>query len=216
MVIYPEMFYDSRDAHQLDEIMDRAVQLINPIDKKRSQCREFVSIGIFVVRLLARWNASQNREKLVLTFDRLVRTLETALNTYYDFVNTFGFSRFIVKNLKAPSENAFHKLPKVIEAVLNGRIKYSPKQGPVADGAKRIAALYSLVLIEDFAEKRVTKTVGGLFYELASVLYEGATYSANANLERHCRAAFKIYEKAKASNVDLRKFAMMAFADAIR
>jgi hypothetical protein len=177
---------DARDANQLEEIINRAVQLIDPIDSQKTECRKHVELAILRVRQIACWRASRTPN----SFEKLTVALEKATEAFNKFFKTPDCAQSICINVQ--EVGAFFKIPELILKVLRSRKKHVPKKGgPIADGAKRIAAWNSFALIQGLGKKRATKTIGGSFYELASVLYEGATYTAHENLERHCRKVFE-------------------------
>ena len=61
-----------------------------------------------------------------------------------------------------------------------------PKGTHYPDEAKLQAALNAREVISKWFKERPTKTVNGTFYKLASVIYEGGTGKAEADLQRFC------------------------------
>ena len=55
------------------------------------------------------------------------------------------------------------------------------------DMVKAMAAKYADELLRSFGDKPPTKTEGGAFYMLASLLYRGATGATGVNLQQYCR-----------------------------
>ena len=55
------------------------------------------------------------------------------------------------------------------------------------DLTKAVAVDFAFRLMQRIGRERPTKTVGGQFFELASILYEGGTGISGANLQRPCR-----------------------------
>jgi hypothetical protein len=55
------------------------------------------------------------------------------------------------------------------------------------DNVKAIAARYANELLRSFGSAPPTKTPDGPFYNLASLLYEGATAKVGVDLEQYCR-----------------------------
>jgi len=66
------------------------------------------------------------------------------------------------------------------------------KDGKPFNKLKLDAACFANQLIEDFGTKPPTLTIGGPYYELASVLYGAATGEHEADLSRQCKAFLHI------------------------
>jgi hypothetical protein len=192
-----EGLLDPRDANQLEEIVNRALQLLNPTDEEKTECRERVKECMLFVRAIAA-GISRNPSSAQIRddFENLAAALRRAKKALDKLCETDCLLYLPMNDgdpwrspLKAEWGQFYNALTAKL-ALLETRKNYVPKGSPLPDPAKRSAAWYSVYLIAVCGRKRPTKTLDGPFYELASLLYEGATYTAHANLERHCRRIF--------------------------
>ena len=77
----------------------------------------------------------------------------------------------------------FDTILEEIDFQLNARNRFRLRSD---DTIKLLAAHYARTILE-LAEMKPTKTIGGAYFALTSVIYEGITGKSHSNLERQCR-----------------------------
>jgi hypothetical protein len=78
-----------------------------------------------------------------------------------------------------------------------------PTGGRPLDIPKTAAAAYAYCILVAYSESAPTLSAGGRFFELASVVYEGATDKEEVGLEHHCRLEFA--RRRNRSQMELRR-----------
>jgi hypothetical protein len=194
-------------------IVDECIALIAPDAQHETECRRQIGHKINVLcwldtpkiepppELLGKEDNEENRREwfalmtLKLTpapkADReaLLRFVD-ALAALTDAVAQLNETRsgHFLLSLLLPAFDAV-KFSKELEtlvtiALKNGR---QHKGGMPFNKLKLGAACCASLLIEDYGTKPPTLTIGGPYYELASVLYGAATGEREADLSRHCK-----------------------------
>jgi hypothetical protein len=213
-----EQLAGSSSEMECEEIVERALQLIGPLPNQIEACRHSINTWIAVI---GGFRGRKERSSGEINYDiekllGALRRTKAALNKLFKAgsglhlpMTTFDGSdivRSILANTQYKSEwTDFYNLVSKKITLLERRYNSARKGGPVSDPAKLISALHSFDLLMDFGRKRPTKTSGGVFYELASLLYEGAIGVQNANLERYCRKIFESKLKQSATFAQVRE-----------
>jgi hypothetical protein len=191
--------FANSSENELEETAEEALQLITPPDDQRTRCRQSIKDRIAIIRAMHFKKDRSTAEirddinKLSAALRRTVAALRklfingSELHLPMRRFNSDEIVRSMVNGTEYQSEwREFYNVLVAKIDLLENRYNDVRKAGPVSDPAKLLAALHSSHLLREFG-RRPTKTVGGAFYELASLLYEGATGVQNANLERYCR-----------------------------
>jgi hypothetical protein len=80
-----------------------------------------------------------------------------------------------------------NELEALVTAAVEAADRMHIKGGKRLNAFKLMTAVHAALLIEIFGAKSPTLTVGGPYYELASILYGAATGEPSADLSRHCK-----------------------------
>jgi hypothetical protein len=171
----------------LSDVIERALELIKPKPEQRAACAGDV----------------KDRVQMLMFLHRTCRnvpspgTLRNEFNEIADFLKNFrrGFNKFSAISRamifwKDPKrEEAFFKEldQRINAAQLNHDWLIVPPGGHRWNDTAAMAAKYAEELLRQFSAKPPTKTKGGAFYQLASLLYEAATGKKNVALEQYCR-----------------------------
>jgi len=162
------------------EIVGRAVNLIKPKEQETARCSERVA-GTFLCLLcdgpdpspLPEWKKRKQYAGVIRDLKKLKLTIEvTSEQCQIDLFGGLDRARQFREELGRLAETAerFHNATVVT------------KGARPLDMQKLAAAIYAYHLLKDY-KKPPTLTVGGAFFELASVLYEGIRGRENENLE---------------------------------
>jgi len=193
----------STSGDKFERIAERALELVSPLDNVKVRCRQSIKdsmamIGAVHEKERPRAAINADIEKL---YDALRKTKAALKKLFINGselhlpMNSFD-PKEIVQCMK--SNTAYQSEWRVFYQFVIDRIALLENRSTASSDsvrwkggkAKLLAALHSLLLLKRFGRKPPTQTVGGPFYELASLLYEGATGVQNANLERFCRKIF--------------------------
>ena len=97
-------------------------------------------------------------------------------------------------NLRIVNQEAKDGFLKIVDSMIEKlvqkqeKIAAEKKKGaPPLDHTKLNSAEGAYVLLKQFGSRPPTKTVLGPFYELATILYEGATGRAHVSIQWYCR-----------------------------
>jgi hypothetical protein len=185
------------------EIVARCLELIGPARDKKRACRADIVRSINWVEILHKsqkpsWYASSSEKrqlkKLADALDKASRTLKD-IECWYILFRQFGkpspelrYARPVV----VVDRQEYEKFCDVLSSIkaqakerANNLVVH--KGGPLVDLVKLNAAGNALQLLLDFGASPPTQTIGGPFYELASLLYEGATDKEGRDLSRSCK-----------------------------
>jgi hypothetical protein len=202
------------------EIVDRAIHEIDPSQDKMEECRyKTVSAIEYLHRSQnsEMWHAIANKEqrrslelinsginKILMALDSLPSQWRQALlvNEPFDIPKIGSDGLYwpdaaerlskLVEILKAASSRSeIYTNLKVsdIDRIFPGSLV------PKADRMKRTAACYAYGLLDKFGKKPPSLGSDGAFYNLASILYEGAVGNAGVSFERQCRAVHRLRQR---------------------
>jgi hypothetical protein len=171
------------------ETVTRALRHINPAEGLIAACRKEIAYTISLLILLDKIfegtpAAGQRNKEL----DKAIAALAKAKSAIRAMSPD---SRPLSYILRQPFWNAVFKLLEQLTQAL--KLNLNKERNLVGDGkpipnfTKINAACSAFDLLSQFANKRPTKTIGGTFYELASVLYEAVTNKPGVDLSRFCR-----------------------------
>jgi hypothetical protein len=172
------------------EILNRAMALIEPSREQEASCKADIEQALRLLRLYPSLLSNDGYVSL-----RGVREeLSAVRNTAKQLQKKLRSIRWlIVLALFGDHEQAIAFLDRLdrleqdaTDLVERSQSAPARKGGSQIDVFKRLAAGFAFMLMKKFG-KRPTKTTTGPYYELASVLYEGATGLAGASLDRICR-----------------------------
>ena len=188
------------DADSVDpqaEIVGRAVELVAPTSSNDLTCRIEVAKWIRTLRAFhgsfphgKAWTSlGRRRQELTATSAALNRVMKVLNNLSREL----AFALFDV-NAKSANNDFLNFLTSMarkaalgLRAVEALRAMGKEKGAPPRDYTKLNAARAAYDLLKQFSSRKPTKTAGGDFYELATILYEGGTGTADASLELDCR-----------------------------
>jgi hypothetical protein len=201
---------------EFEEIAEQALRLINPLDDKKAVCQRSIKVLIAMIKAVhsnKERPAAQIRDDIQKLYAALRKT-KAALDEL--FKSGCGLhlpmKRYrkhkIMESIRTKTHYQsewldFYNVVIAKIALLENLHNPIRKGAPVSDPTKVLAAAHSFNLLSEFGRKQPTETIGGPFYELASLLYEGATGVRNANLERYCRKVFKGQEQSKRKRMEL-------------
>lgn len=168
----------------LEEIVHRALELIQPPPDRRESCRTEIGARVDLLRSVHHYlgnlpSPGQLREEL----GDIVRALKKARATLRDVTPASRSLTF----LGSPDEFDAELGRLIRNAEFHREAVHVPSGGRTWDGTKTQAARYADELLRSFGTRPPAKTIGGALYSLAAVLYEGGTGIPDASLEAYCR-----------------------------
>ena len=172
------------ETEQLLPLVKDAIALIGPRPEREGECWESVLRAITDVRgamTVAAVKPTPRQEKKML--DDLLRTLQKAATQLAELPGPLTYiDHRDVRTL-------YLALPGVIEQFTKTVQQYKPPRAPWEGTEGRAAAAKGAYeLITTFSQARPTKTNGGPFYCLATIIFDAACGSEGADLRRHCDA----------------------------
>ena len=195
---YPDSYLDPRC-----EIVGRAVKIISPLPVDEVACRLMVVEVVEYCRIAgseirpAAWNAE---EDLASRVSRLVAA-EKALSTLPRIYKRLAFQdQDDFDNAAAETIERLVQMRERLETLARSYSEARPghRRGRPSETEKLAAASYAYCCLIAYSERPPTLTspgkaesASGSFFELASVIYEGATGKKNVSLEWHCKEHFK-------------------------
>jgi hypothetical protein len=202
--LIPTTVDDPRDTKHLENVLERALLLIGSAADKRIDCDVWVRSCIVDIRyanfcpILPDAQIKGELAKLAAALKKLNSVIDNLspctflgrLNYDTAFRRWSKILTMPPQTLQQPIGISWVELKNDLDTKISfiEKVQWPTRRGsPRVDYAKIVAAASDFLLLSKFGMKRPTLTIGGPFYELASVLYEGATYIPEANLERYCR-----------------------------
>jgi hypothetical protein len=190
------------------EILERALRLIGPVPKKEESCREAIAFQIAFMKSSHSVPRGRPSRAMKMELDTLARAVRKAArltdalsiqSVAFIFGSLKGGPGFHVSDARAGARSDICQTLKKFAALIEMKSAsiYILKGAPRPDPIKMQAAGNAYQLLTRFGAGRPTLTVGGSFYELASVLYEAATGSADVDVERYCRTVSQISKRVR-------------------
>jgi hypothetical protein len=175
-------------------IVARALRIVDPPPDKDEQCRETIASGMAWNRLLNRSPRSLSDRSVVRELRSTVSAIEAAhrsIDQLQGHIKAYALGALSAHITKA-ALTVLAYLAGVLRANAE-RIAEGIREagGRRRDLGKQTAADTAYDLLNEYAGSPPTLTIEGPFYQLASVLYEGAMGHEEVDLQRHCRTAFK-------------------------
>jgi hypothetical protein len=191
------------------DLVDAAIQIIEPAEGKKSQCRRFVADTIRLMRMIPTHGAAPSRKlrKLMEACRRVTALLAELPQSLSDGLlpdelNESDLTDEIREGVPAPMR--FRKNPKntsrsrklrmelefLVKAIDMSylRKKRGRQKNDLVKLNAVMGAYHTLIQYSSFAP---TTTAGGPFYELSSIFYEAVTGLAGVSMERQCRKFLK-------------------------
>lgn len=182
------------------EIVGRAVNLIKPKEEEKVSCSKNVA-STFLCLLcngpdsnpLPEWKKRKQHASVLRDLKKLKLTIEvTSEQCRSDLFGGLDRAHQFCEELgRLASTAELHHNATVVT-----------KGARPLDMQKLAAAIYAYHLLKDY-KKPPTLTVGGAFFELASVLYEGIRGRENENLEWYCRQVSELEGRSAAALLTL-------------
>lgn len=180
-------------------ILSRCLAIINPAH--HSQCREGISLAFDGV-VWAHANpqlfgaaAEADMKGRCLAIARAF-TVAAVLMRAQPWLWSLGRPSASVDE-EADAEGEWIRVSDYLASAAGEAMRAAPRRTRPSNMLKRFCALFAFDLIERFGGERATLTIDGPFFRLASVLYEAAAGTRDANLERACRLVFRSSHQAR-------------------
>jgi hypothetical protein len=171
----------SSSGRDRNDVISDAMRLIKA--KRQEEC--FSEIEICISLLLKIKHAHEtlpSRGNMKKEFEDILRVLRS---TRRSFKSISESSRMIISQLTPKYFSEVDQLIHFFEGLRNSvPVPHGSREW---DNTKAFAAKYAAELLLKFKKKLPKKTVGGTFYNLASLLYEGAGGKFNEDLQTYCR-----------------------------
>jgi hypothetical protein len=171
------------------DVVDRALACIKPDDEKKEACRKQVTNIIANMRIGYRLSRSsplmsEQREQLA-DFAKAAKQMIKAVERLYDG-HAYAVFAEPQQTLQHPNRDAFVAQLKRSGYVAGG-LSMCLDVKKVADPNRWGAAKLAEGLMKEFG-RRPTKRVGGDYYTLTSIMYEGAGGKRETDLSKECRS----------------------------
>jgi hypothetical protein len=189
--------------------IDRALALIAPNKDREQKCREVLDFYIKVIAKDPPLSPKNVRTQLAVVANMLRKAL-TAINQLPSTMQGnllppvhHHSADVSVQDLLQTSKNAELRLmiflielkyAATIAEIWSARMNV-PRSGGRQDYRKQAAATYAHLLLKQFGRRPPTLTVGGDYFELASVLYEAVTGKDNVILSSQCLTAHREWRR---------------------
>jgi hypothetical protein len=185
-----EVFPETEDFENIDpksEVVSRAMDLIRPVTRPNYpewRCRAELAFMMSGIRIQdMNNNLFPNMRQLKEQINEVAKAIKHTEHSIKTLPRLCRVSKWSV--FSSEFCNLLDEVLKVAEEHRNHVVV--EKGGRPFDSAKAEAATVALYMILVSTTDRPAKTVGGVFYELASILYEGGTGVQGADLQRYCR-----------------------------
>jgi hypothetical protein len=157
-----------------DSVIDRALQLIQPNQEPNHEVRREVVNIIMEIKPTSTFGRGEARKQCRKMAGALRKAVEVLANPLTQALSTrYGEMHKLCEELLTLAE------------AVEGWGK--PKKGRPSKITKRTAAFYAHRLLLRHGDKSPKVYKDGAYFQLAAVLYEGATGIPGADLERACR-----------------------------
>jgi hypothetical protein len=191
--------YDPLDGN-LDpncEIVSRAIEIVCPLPDEESMCRWMIVYVISQCRIA--------NDEIGPAFLAAEQELGSAIQKVEDAEKALSGLRRIYKRLAFQDRedfdgaatkdiDALSKIRKRLRTLADGyglARSALPRQRRPKDQGKRAAASYAYCCLVAYSERSPTLTSDGPFFELASIIYEGATGEPLVSLDYQCCENFR-------------------------
>jgi hypothetical protein len=191
--IHPDDPGPNRYVDPNSEIVTRAVDIICPPRDEEVQCRWMAAAAIYECWVAEEIElAFRAAEKELNSTIQKIKEARKALGRLRQIYRRMAFGHDFEKVTTAEIES-LHATEKGLQVAAAEYAKEPRARG----GGRRVDVIklsaargaYGLLFI--YADRPATLTPDGSFFQLASVLYEGATGKAGVDLEHQCRVHFE-------------------------
>jgi hypothetical protein len=190
-LIAPDAQHEAECRRQVEAIIARMDRLKIPKTEPSSELEKEKERARLINKVKRTRGRKADREALLRFADALADAVaqlnETSCGFFLD-LQRLEIPPFDVAALPAFDSVEFSKqletLTTVAREIANGMLV---KDGKPSDTLKNTVADWAKQLIENHGTKPPTLTIGGPYYQLASVLYGAATGEHAADLSWHCR-----------------------------
>lgn len=167
------------------EIVSRAMDLIKPVTMPEPDFRRVIATFMDWIRTNQTANSIPNMGRVKSQIEHVAHALRKTIKAIAELPRPARVQQSIQY-----WDDFCGLLQGVLQTVeLHHKLFEVNKGGRQPDLAKVNAAEGAAYLIINIQHGTPSKTIGGAFYELASVLYEGGTGISGADLQRFCRNA---------------------------